>query len=78
MSQLREYERALRRMVGPTRALQRVIEAAVSRPAVCSVVIARLGACRPLADRLIEVVGDSLPVRALAAPAVVRRLWRAG
>jgi hypothetical protein len=41
-------------------------------------VVARLGVGRPFTDRLIEVVGDSLPVRALAAPAVVRTLlWRA-
>ena len=78
VSQLLEYEHALRRMVRPTRALQRVIEAAVSRPAVCGLVVARLGVGRPFADRLIEVVGDSLPVRALAAPGVVRTLlWRA-
>ena len=74
VSRLREYEHALRRMVRPTRAVQRVIEAAVSRPAVCRVVVARLGVARPLADRLIEVVGDSLPVRALAATGVVSTL----
>ena len=78
VSQLLGYEHALRRMVRPTRALQRVIEAAVSRPAVYRVVVARLGVSRPFMDRLIGVVGDSLPLRALAAPGVVRTLlWRA-
>jgi len=78
VSQLLEYEHALRRMVRPTRALQRVIEAAVSRPAVYRVMVARLGMSRPFMDRLIGVVGDSLPLRALAAPGVVRTLlWRA-
>ena len=78
VSQLLEYEHALRRMVRPTRVLQRVIEAAVSRPAAYRVVVARLGVSRPFTDRLIEVVGDSLPLRSLAAPGVLRTLlWRA-
>ncbi len=63
-----DYRRALWRFLRPTRALQRVIEAAVSRSWARELAVARLRAAEPLADRLVQVVGDTLPVRSLARP----------
>jgi len=63
-----DYQRALSHLLRPTRMLQRVIEAAVSRTWTREIAIARLGAAEPLMDRLVQVVGDTLPVRSLARP----------
>lgn len=62
------YESALRREFGPGERLQRGIEAVVSRPRLLSAAAAALRRRPGLANALIGVTGDLLPVRALAAP----------
>lgn len=63
-----DYRRALSRLLRPTRVLQRVIEAAVSRNWAREIAVTRLRAAEPFMDRLVQVVGDTLPVHSLVRP----------
>ncbi len=68
---LDRYATAERRLTGPTRRVQRVVEAVVSRPRLADVVIGRLAGAAPAMDRLVEVTGDLRPPASLISPAVV-------
>jgi flavin-dependent dehydrogenase len=65
---LRSHERSLRREFGTGERLQRGIEAVVSRPRLLAAAVAALRRRPALADTLIGVTGDLLPLRALASP----------
>ena len=71
---LADYQRALSRLLRPTRVLQRVIEAAVSRTWTREIAIARLGTAELLVDRIVQVVGDTRTVCSLARPDVLLSL----
>lgn len=64
------YAAAKGRLTRPTRRVQRLVEAVVSRPRLADRVLGRLGA-GPAIDRLVEVTGDLRPPRSLISPAVV-------
>jgi flavin-dependent dehydrogenase len=68
---LREYARERRRLVRGPRALQRVIEAVLSRPRLANGAIAHLGRSRALADALVAVTGDLIPAADLLRPRVL-------
>jgi flavin-dependent dehydrogenase len=72
---LADYRRALWRLLWPTRVLQRVIEAAVSHTWTRDIAIARLMAAEPFTDRLVQVIGDTLPARSLARPDALLSLF---
>ena len=68
------YERERRRAFAPTERLQHLIESFISRPRVMRVV-GRAFAARPaLADALVAVTGDVLPVRSLLHRRVLAEL----
>ena len=71
---LRSYARAHRRLTAPTRRLQRVIEAVLSRPAMADLALGRLAAAGPAIDRIVAVTGDLRPPRSLLSPAVLSSL----
>jgi flavin-dependent dehydrogenase len=68
------YARAERRLTGPTRRVQRVIETVVARPRVANAVLRRLSVAGPAMDRLVQVTGDIRPPRSLLSPVVVSSL----
>jgi flavin-dependent dehydrogenase len=71
---LMPYERARRRLFAPGERLQRVIERFVAHPALLRMA-GRVLASRPtVADTLVAVTGDVLPVRALCSPRTLSRL----
>lgn len=65
---LEEYGRALGRAFRPGRALQRTIEAVLSRQALRRAGIGALATLPRILDRLIGVTGDAAPVRSLLLP----------
>ncbi len=67
-ARLGEYERALDRLLGPTRRVQRLVDGAVRRPWLIEPVAALLAARPGLAGLLLEVTGDRLPPAALLHP----------
>lgn len=70
------YARALRRFLAPSRRVQRLIDAAVTRPWAIDR-LARLLARRPgLADLLVDVTGDRVPPRTLWSPRRLLAAWR--
>lgn len=71
---LRAYDRAQRSAFGPGRALQRLIESVVSRPALLDAAAARLDRAPRAADALVRVAGDLWPVRRLLDPRVLAGL----
>ena len=71
---LQPYERARRRAFGPGTRLQRLIETFLARPALMRVAGDRFHRRPPLADALVAVTGDLLPVRTLWAPRTLARL----
>ena len=73
---LREYDRKLRSMVRQTRALQRIIEVGLSRPALRHFAVTGLRAAKPFADRFVQVVGDARPVASLLIPESARTLLK--
>jgi flavin-dependent dehydrogenase len=68
------YERERRRAFVPGQRLQRVIEAFVSRPRLLRLAARRLRSRPELADALVAVTGDLLPVRELARARTLARL----
>ena len=71
-----EYDRGLRSMLRPPRALQRIIEVGVARPTLRHLAVTGLRAAKPFADRFVRVVGDALPVPALVIPETACTLLR--
>lgn len=65
---LRFHDASLRREFASGERLQRGIELVVSRPRLLAVAVAALRRRPALADALIGVTGDLLPLRALASP----------
>lgn len=73
---LRDYERALHRAVRPTRRLQQAIEIMMSRPATREFGIGRLASAGSFTDRLVQTIGDAVPVGVLARPSAwLPLLW---
>ncbi len=70
---LREYSARMRLEFGPRRALQRVIEAVVSRRRAMSTFVAALGAADNAARRLLRVTGDLAHPVSLLDPTVWTR-----
>jgi 2-polyprenyl-6-methoxyphenol hydroxylase-like FAD-dependent oxidoreductase len=68
---LAPYARDVRRSFMPGRALQRVVEAVVSRRATREQAIGRLGAAPRSMDTLVRVTGDARPAASLLHP----RIW---
>ena len=68
---LHRYARAKRRLTRPTRRVQRLVEAVVSRPWLADRALRRLAGAPRAMDRLVEVTGDLRPPRSLLSPAVV-------
>ena len=68
------YQRGLRRMLRSTRALQRVIELVVSHRATQDFSLGYLQRSTPLADRLVQVIGDAMPVHSLVEPELLLSL----
>lgn len=73
---LREYDRRLRSMLRQPRALQRIIDVAVSRPTLRHLAVTGLRVAKPFADRFVRVVGDAMPVPALLMPEMACTLLR--
>lgn len=71
---LRPYDRARRLAFGPGERLQRVIEAVVARERWLARAVSLLRARPEVADTLVAVTGDVLPVRALWSPKTLARL----
>lgn len=71
---LGRYARSVRRLLGPSRRVQRLIDAFVSRPRLMDPTAALLSRRPGLAELLVDVTGDRLPPGALADPT---RLWAA-
>jgi excinuclease ABC subunit B len=71
-----EYDRRLRSMLRQPRALQRIIEVAVSRPTLRHLAVTGLRVAKPFADRFVRVVGDAMPVPALLIPEAACTLLR--
>jgi 2-polyprenyl-6-methoxyphenol hydroxylase-like FAD-dependent oxidoreductase len=74
--ELREYARAHARMVAGARALQRLLEAVLSRPRLADAAIARLGRAPAAADALVAVTGDLRPAHTLLDPRLLLSLLR--
>ena len=74
---LRRYARRHGALLRAPRALQRVIESVVSRPALADRAIRRLGAAPRAAAALVAATADLHPLRDLAAPAALVALLRA-
>jgi menaquinone-9 beta-reductase len=72
---LRPYDRAHRRAFGPASGLQWVIEQFTSRGSLMGVAAARLRRHPELADALVAVTGDLLPVRTLLRPRTLVSLF---
>jgi flavin-dependent dehydrogenase len=72
-ARLAEYQRALKRELRLTRAVQHAVEFSLSRPVLRDTIVSRLGTVsgRGFADRFIQVVGDAAPVGSLASPDVL-------
>lgn len=70
---LTRYDRALRRELRFTRAIQHVVEFSLSRPTLRDALVSRLGSDhgRGFADRFVQVVGDAAPVGSLVSPDVL-------
>lgn len=65
---LHRYDRWHHRAFAAPRRLQRVIETGAAHPAIFGAAVSALGSLPALADRLISVTGDLLPVPALVVP----------
>lgn len=63
------YERELRRLLGPGRRVQRLVDLVVSQPALAEAAGQLLRRRPGLASLLVDVTGDRIPARALARPA---------
>lgn len=72
---LRSYDRAQHAAFVPGARLQRVIEQFVSRQRVLNIASAALRRRPELADTLVAVTGDLLPVRTLWAPRTLSRIF---
>lgn len=68
---LKHYAKRRARLVRGARALQRLIEAVLSRPGLANAAIERLARARPAADALVAVTGDLAPAAALLRPRVL-------
>jgi geranylgeranyl reductase family protein len=71
---LSRYGRALRRELAPTRVLQRVVEAAIRRPAIMSRFVRGLAATDEVAAALLQATGDLAHPATLLHPRVWLRL----
>lgn len=68
---LASYETARRRALSPSKRLQRLIEAVLSRPRLADALIRRIGSSSRIADELVAVTGDLHPVRSLLSPGML-------
>jgi menaquinone-9 beta-reductase len=68
---LSKYAHRRAALVQPARRLQHVIDRVLSSPRGAEMAVRRLARAPALADALIAVTGDLLPVRALLSPAVL-------